>query len=79
MSYITLYLADSRQFLVPVPGSRDLSCVVYGSLYRVKYMSGSRSKRKISDRHKLVHINLIITKQKIKIDKKNVTLSHVTD
>ena len=32
MSYITLYLANSLQFLVPVPGSRDLSSVVYGGL-----------------------------------------------
>ena len=32
MSYFTLYLANSRQFLVPVPGSRDLSSVVYAGL-----------------------------------------------
>ena len=29
MSYITLYLANSWQFLVPVPGSRDWISVVY--------------------------------------------------
>ena len=30
MSYITLYLANSRQYLVPVPGSRNFSSVVCG-------------------------------------------------
>ena len=32
MSYIALYLANSRQFLDPVPGSRKLNSVVYGGL-----------------------------------------------
>ena len=32
MSYITVYSANSRQFLVPVTGSRNLSSVVYGDL-----------------------------------------------
>ena len=32
ISHITLYLAGSQQFLVPVPGSRVLSSVVYGGL-----------------------------------------------
>ena len=32
MSNITPYLANSRQFLIPVPGSRNLSSVVYGGL-----------------------------------------------
>ena len=31
MSYITLYLSNSGQVLVPVPGSRDLISVVYES------------------------------------------------
>ena len=33
MSCITFYLTNYRQFLVPVPGSQDLSSVVYGGLY----------------------------------------------
>ena len=32
MPFISFYLAISLQFLVPVPGSRDLSSVVYGGL-----------------------------------------------
>ena len=32
MFYITPYLANSRQFLVTVAGSRDLSSVVYEGL-----------------------------------------------
>ena len=33
MSYIALQCANSRQFLVPVPGRRDFSFVVHGGLY----------------------------------------------
>ena len=34
MSYITLYLANSIQFLVLVPGSQDSSSVVFRGLIR---------------------------------------------
>ena len=37
MSYITFYSANSRQFFVPVPGSRVLNSVVYGGLYRLLF------------------------------------------
>ena len=32
MSYVTIYLANSRVVLIPLPGSWDLSSVVYGGL-----------------------------------------------
>ena len=37
MSYIISYLASSRQFLVPIPDSRELSSVVYGGHYTHHY------------------------------------------
>ena len=45
MSYITLYFANFRQFLVPVPWSWDLCSIVYGDLNRHVIISTGNLRR----------------------------------
>ena len=47
MWYITLYLVNSRQLLVPVRGSRDLSSVVHGGLNRGCFPISTWSSRSV--------------------------------